>query len=347
MSDSAAPSDMPMPQRRGTGQHKDLVATAAEALDGHRRPTPGPIAVLPESQQVFVDAVTAGGGVVAPLSPETRGLVWLSERRASELAEVLVAHPAIEWVQLPWAGVDPFVPLLSEFSERQFPVWTSAKGSYSEPVAEHALALILALLRFLPSKSRSESWAQKRIGLSLYARNVLIVGAGGISLELMRLLEPFEVSVTIVRRADAAVAGAVRTVTAEKLDDVLPEADVVVLAAASTEETAQLLGAQQFSLMKPTAVLVNIARGALVDTGALVDALASGSIAGAGLDVTDPEPLPDGHPLWGEPHCVITSHSADTADMTAPLLAARIRSNVEAFLDHGRFVGIVDPKSGY
>ena len=332
---------------RGTGQHKDLVAVAAIAIEGDVRPTPGSIAVLPTANPVFVDAVTSGGGTVAPLSAETRGIVWLSERRASELAEVLAAHPAIEWVQLPWAGVDPFVPLLAEYADRALPLWTSAKGSYSEPVAEHALALSLALLRFLPAKSRSTSWAQSRMGVSLYGRNVLIVGAGGICRELMRLLEPFEVSVTVVRRSVGDVVGAARTVTTASLHEVLPDADLVVLAAASTGETAQLIGETELNMMKPSAVLVNIARGALVDTDALVEALRTGAIAGAGLDVTDPEPLTDGHPLWNEPNCVITSHSADTPEMTAPLLAARIRSNVEAFIDHGRFVGVVDPKAGY
>ncbi|HEY8913459.1 NAD(P)-dependent oxidoreductase, partial [Lacisediminihabitans sp.] len=96
-----------------------------------------------------------------------------------------------------------------------------------------------------------------------------------------------------------------------------------------------------------SAILINIARGGLVDTGALTDALAAGEIAGAGVDVTDPEPLPDGHPLWSEPHVIITPHSADTPAMIAPLLAERIRENVEAFLGDGRFVGVVDVEAGY
>ena len=99
--------------------------------------------------------------------------------------------------------------------------------------------------------------------------------------------------------------------------------------------------------MKQSAVLVNVARGALVDTDALVAALSSGEIAGAGLDVTDPEPLPDGHPLWGAPNCLVTSHSADTPEMTAPLLAGRIRLNVEAFYGTAGFAGVVDPVAGY
>ncbi|MGV8884935.1 MAG: D-isomer specific 2-hydroxyacid dehydrogenase family protein [Microbacteriaceae bacterium] len=313
------------------------------------RPTPGSIAVMPDALDVFVDAVVSAGGTVAPLSHDTRGIVWLSEKRADELAEVLRRYPAIEWVQLPWAGVDAFGSLLaaraSESPSR--PLFTSAKGTYSEPVAEHALALILATLRQLPQKARSDSWAERRVGTSLYGRRVVIVGAGGIAVELMRLLAPFEADVTIIRRTSSPLTGATRTVTAAHLDDVLADADVVVLAAASTGETAHLIGAPQLAIMKPSAVLVNIARGALIDTDALTAALRAGTIAGAGLDVTDPEPLPDGHALWTEPTCIITSHSADTPEMTAPLLAARIRANVEAFLDHGRFVGIVDLTAGY
>lgn len=175
----------------------------------------------------------------------------------------------------------------------------------------------------------------------------MIVGAGGIAKEIIRLLSVFDVEITVVRRSAEPLEGAATTVTANRLGEVLPAADVVIIAAASTGETAQLIGEPELRMMKESAVLVNIARGALIDTEALVDALRSGSIAGAGLDVTDPEPLPDGHPLWAEPRCLITSHSADTPAMTAPLLANRIRLNVNAFLGDGRFVGVVDPVAGY
>jgi phosphoglycerate dehydrogenase-like enzyme len=283
---------------------------------------------------------------VEPLSPQTRAVVWLSSSLPELLRETLDSHPAIEWVQLPWAGVDAFASLLADYADRKL-LFTSAKGAYSQPVAEHALALTLALLRQLPLKSASTSWATREMGLSLFRRNVVIVGAGGIALEIMRLLAPFEPAVTIVRRSTEPVQGADRTVAADQLATVLPDADVVILAAASTTETARMMGAAEFAAMKPSAVLVNIARGALVDTDALVTALAAGTIDGAGLDVTDPEPLPDGHPLWNEPRCVITSHAADTKAMTAPLLADRIVTNVEAFLGDGRFLGVVDVRKGY
>jgi len=329
---------------RGTGQHKDLAAD--NRTEPAHRPTAGPIAVLPSPNPLFVDAVLAGGGTVQPLSAATTGVVWLSETKADDLAVILDANPAIQWVQLPWAGVDAFADILARFADRDYPLWTSAKGAYSEPVAEHALALTLALLRRFPQKVRAGRWVEKT-GTSIYGLNVTIVGAGGIAAEIIRLLAVFDASITVVRRSAEPMAGASRTVTASELDAVLPTADVVIIAAASTGETSRLLGEAQFRLMKPSAVLVNIARGALVDTDALVDALRSGTIAGAGLDVTDPEPLPDGHPLFSEPACIITSHSADTPEMTAPLLASRIRLNVEALHSDAGFVGVVDPAAGY
>lgn len=297
--------------------------------------------------ELFVRAVESGGSSVTPLGADTRGLVWLSEKRADELIDILQTHPDIGWVQLPWAGVDGFRELWAGLNHDSAPVFTSAKGSYSEPVAEHALALTLALQRELPSKSRDAVWQRERTGLSLYGNHVVIVGAGGIATELVRLLEPFRVSTTIVRRSAIPFPHATTTVTTDHFDEVLPTADVVILAAASTEETRHMVGSAQFELLPSHAVLVNIARGPLVDHDALVAALRAGQVWGAGLDVTDPEPLLADHTLWSEPRCVITSHSADTPLMTAPLLAARIESNVRAFLDGTDFIGLVDTRAGY
>jgi phosphoglycerate dehydrogenase-like enzyme len=334
------------PHPRKPGQHRAVVAEEGTVIPEDERPEPGPIAVLPRPSQLFVDAVHVGGGTVAELTDDTRGLIWLSYTAEAELRDALEAHPKIGWVQLPYAGVDAFADVLAK-ENRPGLVWTSAKGAYAEPVAEHALALTLALLRVLPKRVVAKSWSTVPEGRSLYGLNVVIIGAGGIALELMRLLEPFDAQVTIVRRSAEPVAGASRTVQADQLGAVLPDADIVVVAAALTGGTRHLIGSPELQAMKDSAYLVNIARGGLVDTEALVDALAAGTIAGAGIDVTDPEPLPDGHPLWDEPRCLITPHSADTPEMTAPLLAERIRVNVEAFLGGGRFVGMVDPAAGY
>ena len=326
--------------RRAPGEHRDPVAPVQIPVD--RMPLPGPIAIEPLPEPAYSEAVVAAGGLIAPLSDATRGLIW--HGNGADLASVLDAHPGIGWVQLHLAGVEKCA---EAFAGHPDLVWTSAKGSFAEPVAEHALALTLAVLRQLPEKARSSSWAPVRQGISLYGRNVVIIGAGGIAIELMRLLAPFDVSVTIVRRTTTPLPGADRTVAAEQLLEVLPAADVVIVAAAATDETAQLIGAAELAAMKPTAALVNIARGRLVDTDALVAALKSGHLWGAGLDVTDPEPLPAEHPLWAAPRSVITSHSADTQEMVVPLMAVRIRANVAAFLGGNGFVGLVDTKAGY
>jgi len=329
------------------GQHRDPVAGSARTPDAGRRPTPGPIAVLPAASALFVDAARAGGAQITPLDQQTRGLIWLSERRADELGSILAQYPGIGWVQLPWAGVDGFSSVLPRFAGGNGPVFTSAKGAYSEPVAEHALALLHAVMREFAPKARAAQWAQQRTGRSLYGATVVIVGAGGIAAELLRLLAPWRVCVTVVRRSSQPMPGADRTVTAAALGEVLPHADAVILAAASTRESRHLIGAKELALLPAHAALVNIARGALIDTDALTVALREKRLLGAGLDVTDPEPLPRDHPLWREERCLITSHSADTPEMTAPLLAARITANVRGFLGDGRFVGLVDPAEGY
>ena len=285
-------------------------------------------------------------GTVEPLSTNTRGVVWLSYSRAAEFKGILEKYPNIEWVQLPWAGVDAFADILERFKNQNRPLWTSAKGAYAEPVAEHSLALILALMRQLPLRVVARSWGPK-LGESLYGANVVIIGAGGIAVQLLKILSPFRTTVTVVRRGSDPLDGADRTVTSDHLLEVLPDADVVVVAAAMTGPTTHLIGATELAAMKASAILVNVARGGLIDTDALTNALAAGEIAGAGLDVTDPEPLPDGHPLWSEPRALITAHSADTPEMTTPLLAERVKTNVRAFLDHSPFDGIVDPEAGY
>lgn len=299
------------------------------------------IAIEPHPDADLAHYVEAGGGLPAPLDADTVGLVWTIPTDADRLKVLLDEHPGIRWVQLPFAGVDAFVPIF-----RDGITWTSAKGAYSEPVAEFALALTLGALRELPRRARATSWGDK-VGTMLYGLNVLVVGAGGISQEFIRLIEPFRTHVTVVRRTPGDVRGAERTVTTDRLAEVLPDADVVVLAAASTGTTRHLIDAAALRSMKSTAVLVNIARGPLVDTEALVAALRDGEIAGAAVDVTDPEPLPDGHPLWSLPNALVTPHSADTPEMCAPLLGARVEANVRALVSGGAYVGVVDIVAGY
>lgn len=297
---------------------------------------PGPIDSLET-------AVIEGGGIVEPLSSDTVGLIVGGSVDLDELTRLLADHPSIGWIQLPSAGIEKYAEPMGAHPDR---TWTSAKGAFAAPVAEHILALTLAMLRCLPMFARAKSWDEEH-GSSLYGSRIVVIGAGGIALEAIRLFRAFDTSITVVRRSTEAVPTADRTVTTEALNDVLPTADVLVIAAALTGDTTGLIGDAELRLLKPSSILVNIARGKLVDTDALVDALAGNRLAGAALDVTDPEPLPDGHPLWDEPRCLITPHTADTEEMVRPLITARIRENVRRLAAGQELEGLVDVGAGY
>lgn len=302
------------------------------------------IAIGPDPAPFAVAAVEAGGGQVVDLGQPADALVWVSPRHLDELRAALDAQPDLRWVQLPFAGVENAVASGVIDDSR---TWTCAKGCYAKPVAEHALMLALAGLRLLPERIRADSWGRQG-GTSLYGARVTILGGGGITEELLRLLLPFGVSATVVRRqASAPVPLADRVVDTTGLAEVLPGSLVVFLALALTPATQGIIGAAEMDLIGPNGWLVNVARGGHVDTDALVAALAAGRLGGAGLDVTDPEPLPDGHPLWTEPRCIVTPHTADTWDMILPLLTARISTNVARFESGQPFEGVVDPHAGY
>ncbi|MGH9115487.1 MAG: D-isomer specific 2-hydroxyacid dehydrogenase family protein [Acidimicrobiales bacterium] len=301
------------------------------------------VAIGPKSSTFAEEAVRAAGGRPLRLGEPSDALVWLSVHDLDCLREVLDDQPGIRWVQLPFAGVEPAVEAGVVDSDR---LWTCAKGSYAEPVAEHALTLALAGLRRLPDRIRAHSWGPAA-GTTLHRARVTILGGGGITRELLRLLAPFDVEATVVRRQPTPVDGAARTVTIESLDRVLGGSLVVFVALALTAETIHVIGAHQLEAMGDQAWLVNVARGRHVHTDALVAALHQGTIAGAALDVTDPEPLPDGHPLWTAPNCIITPHTADTWEMILPLLAARLEANVAHVAAGEPLEGLVDPVSGY
>jgi phosphoglycerate dehydrogenase-like enzyme len=308
-------------------------------------PSPQPVRVAVHGEQLpfMTAAIEAGGGAVVGLDGNPDALLVDHGNPKHELRAVLDATPSIRWVQLPSAGIEAYADALAAHPGK---VWTSAKGAYAKPVAEHALALTLALLRELPRRIRARSWGAAT-GTSLHGLRAVVIGAGGVGLEVLRLFRAFDVEVDIVRRTPTPVPGARSTTTAGHLAALLPEADVVVVAAALTADTSKLLGAAELAPMKPEAVLVNIARGGLVDTDAVVAALAAGMIAGAGLDVTDPEPLPDGHPLWDEPRAIITPHAADTIEMIRPLLGERIAENLRRFGEGRELEGLVDAAAGY
>jgi phosphoglycerate dehydrogenase-like enzyme len=301
------------------------------------------IAVEPRSTGSWLDeAVAAGGGRL--VDPDGAGaIVWTHSDDPGALADLLGRRPHLEWVQLPWAGVEPYVEVIRANPGR---VWTCGKGVYAEPVAEHAMALSLAGLRHLAGYARAGRWSGQ-VGTNLLGARVVVLGGGGITDSFLRLLFGFRCHVTVVRRRPQPMQGADEVVGMDGLDAALAGAELVVLALALTPETTGILDRRRLELLDPRAWVVNVARGGHIVTDDLVAVLADERIGGAALDVTDPEPLPDGHPLWSEPRCLITPHTANTAAMAVPLLSERVRENVRRRIAGEPLLGLVDVAAGY
>src|SRR5271167_3666945 len=248
------------------------------------------------------------------------------EKRAGE-ADVLVISglwhnglldraKRLRFIQAIGAGIDHFPH--EELVKRSIRL-ASARGVNYRAVSEHAMALILALSRRLP-EARDNQAKRVRRGMSgdpsqredeLGGKMLLIVGLGQIGGRLAQLAKAFDMRVVGLRRDPAAGRGAADAVhTMGELKSLLPEADFVVLTCPLTDETEKLLDADALSRMKPSAHLVNVARGRIVNEAALVEALAARRIAGAGIDVTVEEPLAPNSPLWGMEHVLLTPHTA-------------------------------------
>jgi len=299
------------------------------------------VAIEPKTHEAYEKAVIESGCQVSKLDESVGALIWTDYSDPKGLADCINLNPQLEFVQLPFAGVDAFQDVI------KLPIrFACAKGSYREPVAEHALMLAMALGRVLPERVLAKTWGRKHAD-SLYDANVLIVGGGGITEELIKQLQVFRCKITVVRNRAINLEGAQTVVQLPELDAYLPQADWVFLACSLTDQTRQLMKLSRFKIMKPTAYLVNVARGAVVDTMDLVTALNERLIAGAGVDVTEPEPLPDGHPLWDAKNVIITPHTADTNAQVIRLFSLRIAENLAAYRGLGDWVGLVDSELGY
>ena len=286
-------------------------------------------------------AVRDGGGEPHGLDGAD-GVVSLT----GDPAEMPSLPASVRWVQLPSAGVEQWIRSGAVNDGR---VWTSATGSFGLAVAEHALALMLAADKSLHAFARERSWTEdgRHHVQSLAGETVAIIGAGGIGRALIGLLGPFGCEVIAVTRRGHDVPGAALTLPADRVSEAWGAARHVVIAAPATVGTRHLVGATELAAMREDAWLINIARGSLVDTDALVAALRSRSIAGAALDVTDPEPLPDGHPLWDMPNVLITPHVATPPATEKLAFAERVRENVRRLAAGEELEGLIDADGGY
>jgi phosphoglycerate dehydrogenase-like enzyme len=229
----------------------------------------------------------------------------------------VIALPRLKWVHLTTAGYTRYdTDAVRNALKSRGAILTNSSMVYDEPCAEHVLAMMMAVSRQLPEcwaeQSTTRGWraAGHRTRCRLLEnQTALLLGFGAIARRLVELLQPFKMQLIAVRRT---VRGAepIRTLPYSRLPELIPLADHVIDVLPSNPSTDGLINAGLIRLMKPTATFYNIGRGTTVEQSALQSALERNAIAGAYLDVTDPEPLPPDHPLWRLPNCWITPHTA-------------------------------------
>lgn len=259
----------------------------------------------------------------------------------------------IRWVQHCFAGVNNFLDA-GLLTPDGIP-WANAAGAFAKPVAETALALLLSQAHHHKAFAQTATWSvarelddsQRWLYSPREPKKVAIFGAGGIGEELIRMLAPFGVHVTAVTRSGRDVPGAHVSVAMDDSEYLWAESDFIVAILPLTESTHGLIDAAKFAAMKETAIFVNVGRGATVVTDDLVHALQTGQIAGAGLDVMDPEPLPDGHPLYGLANATLTPHMAASQPVAELHIGAVFDANAAAFAAGKTMPTQVDPHAGY
>jgi len=254
--------------------------------------------------------------------------------------ELVAAMPGLQWLQAFTSGVDHLLPALAD---RPDVIVTNARGIHGRQMSEMALLHMLSLgrgtVQLVEAKQRGE-WA-RREQQTLFGRTVGIVGLGSSGEQLALVCKAFGMEVVGISKTVRSVPGVDRVVTRGQLVDVAPELDYLILVVPEDDETRALVDVDVLAAMKPTAFLVNLARGPVVDQAALVEALERGSIAGAGLDVTDPEPLPPSSPLWAMPNAFITPHLGGHSDRYRELVVTVAEPNLRAWLAGEELTNVV------
>jgi len=268
--------------------------------------------------------------------------------------EEVRAGKQLQWVQVMSAGVEGVLHLSGGTDLRDSNiVLTNNKIVQGPEIADHAMAMLLLLTRHLYTfyeHKQQELWQSPRPypGIELNGRTAVIIGVGGIGTQIAFRAWGHGMNVIGVDTKDIPFMPVIqKTVKPDQLDQVLPEADVVFVSAPHTPVSHKMMGAQQFDLMKKGSYFIAVSRGGLYDMDGLVKALESNHLAGAGVDVTDPEPLPKGHPLWKFENVIITPHVAGQSDKIDDRIANIVKENIRRFVEGKPLINVVDKEKGY
>lgn len=271
-------------------------------------------------------------------------------------AVVGLCHPDllrsnIHWVQIFSAGAEHCTGLPAV--QNKLSILTNAQRLQGPEIADHAIGLMLALVRRLDVYSKRQSWQRERgqgeaAIWEVEGRTLLVVGLGGIGTNIAKLGHGLGMRVLATRNSRRQGPDFVSYVgLADELLELASQADVIINATPLTPSTTGIFNRKFFAAAPDHAYFINIGRGRSVVTDDLLGALAEGEIAGAGLDVTDPEPLPDGHPLWSAPRVIITPHMAGASDKVRARIFMVARENIRRYVAGEALLSVVDIKKGY
>jgi phosphoglycerate dehydrogenase-like enzyme len=260
----------------------------------------------------------------------------------------------LKWVGVMSAGVERvlFPPDGSSDLRDSAIVLTNNKIVQGPEIADHALAMLLMLSRNLYALYRNDQqqiWNPRTFhGIELRGKTAVVIGVGGIGSQIAIRATAFGMTVIGVDPEDKPFLPFLqRVVKPDQLDDVLPQADVVFISVPDTPKSHKMMGAREFELMKKNSYFIAVSRGGIYDMGGLVKAMDERRLAGAGVDVTDPEPLPKDHPLWKFENAIITPHIAGRSDQDAGRMAGTIKENLVRFVEGKPLINVVDKQKGY
>lgn len=259
----------------------------------------------------------------------------------------------LKWVQITSAGVENVLHKSGSTALRDSNIVVTNNQIVQGPeIADHALAMLLYFTRKLNVYSAdrlTENWRRDRFdGIELRGKNAVVIGLGGIGQQIAIRSWAFGMNVVGVDPEDIPMSPFwQKVVKPDQLNEVIPNANVVFISAPHTEMSHKMMGPAQFELMKKDSYFIAVSRGGIYDLPALVKALDSGKLAGAGVDVTDPEPLPKGNALWKFPNAIITPHIAGRSDQDRARMLGTVKENIKRFADGKPLLNVVDKQKGY
>ena len=305
--------------------------------------------------------------IIGELGPIPGVNLVMATDRASQMKEIVDADAVIgapngellqmgknvKWVQIMSAGVETVLHLSgSNYLRDSDIVLTNNQIVQGPEIADHALALLLTLSRGLLKFERmrtDETWQPRPYpGIELRGKTAVVVGVGGIGSQIALRAWAFGMTVIGVDPEDIPFSPFIsRVVKPDLIDTVLPQADVLFISAPHTPQSHKMIGPKQFELLKQNAYFIAVSRGGTYDLNSLIKSLDSRRLAGAGVDVMDPEPLPKGNALWKFDNVVITPHIAGRSDQDRGRMVGTIGQNIRRFVAGQPLINVVDKKKGY